>query len=531
MDDEEGHPPTRDVPPLQLPSSGGLRVLFERAPEIITIVDPEGQQLMVNAAGLRLLAFEESFRRPEDGWTFVHPDDRDRLMAYRRLLDERRRRGEALDAVPAIRYRVKAGSGEWRWLETLSVDMTDVPEVGGRVAFSRDVTEAEERAQALLESRARLGALVASFRGGAFVDDADERVLLANDRLGELFGVDLGSDRAVGASTDRLLAELSRGLDDPTALDAARRGDPRAPQDLEVVTRAGRDLEIETVPICDGDARYGRLWLVHDTTTRRDEARRTRALLELEQQARRAAELHAEQLAAYDRLRNDFVAGVSHELRTPLTAIASAAELLLSDDEVGPTLRDRLAIIQRNADRLRSMIEDLLLVGRLDAGVLTLEPQVVRLAPVVEEVATAFEPLAVARHVTVRCEVGDDVTVWADARRLTEILGNLVENAVKFTDAGTQVVVSAAPAGGEVTIEVRDEGPGIPAAQRDTVFERFVRAPEADRSATPGAGLGLAIVKGLVELHGGRVVVGDSPAGGAVVGFTLPAADGDEAAR
>jgi PAS domain S-box-containing protein len=539
MGEEEVHAP--EATP-SLPSSDVLSVLFERAPEVITIVDSDGRQLMVNAAGLRLLGFEEYFRRPEDGWMFVHPDDRHRLLAHRQRMEELRSADEPPDFLPAIRYRVMAGTGSWRWLETVTADMSDVPEVGGRVAFSRDVTEAEERAQALLESQARLAALVASFRGGAFIDDAEGRVLFANDRLGELFDVDIPAERAVGSPTAWLVDTLARKLDEPAELSTSHpgvdstdtrlgdsgEGTTRSPDTMEVVTRSGRDLEIEVVPIRDGDADHGNLWLVHDITARRDEARRSRALLELEQQARQSAEWHVEQLAAYDRLRNDFVAGVSHELRTPLTAIASAAELLMSSDDAIPAVRDRLAIIQRNADRLRAMIEDLLLVGRLDAGVLTLEARTVRLAPIAEEIVAAFEHAASERGVTIQLEVGDDLTVWADPRRLSEILGNLVDNAVKFTAESTEVAVIAEQRGDGVVVTVHDHGPGIPESQREAVFERFVRAPEAERSATPGSGLGLAIVKGLTELHGGTVAVGASHLGGAAIAVSLPHGDPTE---
>jgi PAS domain S-box-containing protein len=524
VDDDDRRPadPER-LTPIRLPTAEVLAVLFERAPEIITITDRRGQQLMVNEAGLRLLGFDKSFRTPEDGFAFVHPDDRELLLAHRQLLAERSGGGEPSAPVPAIRYRIKAGTGEWRWLEMVTADMSDVPEVGGRVAFSRDVTDAEERAQALLESRARLAALVASFRDGAFVDDAHGTVLLANQGVSDLCDADLPPGHIIGRPTSEVLATLELCLQGSTRL--ADAGDTLdGARDVEVTTRSGRDLVVEVVTIRDGDDRYGRLWLFHDATARREADRRNRALLELEQQARRAAELHAEQLAAYDQLRNDFVARVSHELRTPLTAIASAAELLLSDEDVlGPTVRDRLAIIQRNSDRLREMVEDLLLVGRLDAGMLSLETRAVDLRTVTEEVVARLEPMAEARDVAIRCTFDEPLTVRADPRRLTEIIGNLLDNAVKFTVTGSEVVVTAERSGRGVELSVHDSGPGIPLEARATVFDRFARTPQADRSATPGAGLGLSIVKGLVELHGGMVTIGDAPDGGAVVTVTLPA--------
>ncbi len=117
--------------PVVLPGAPVLEVLFERAPEIITITNADGKQRMVNAAGLRLLGFDDSYRTPADGMAFVHPDDRDVLIAHRAMLTEREAQGESFDEAPALRYRVRSGSGEWRWLEMVVADMSDVPEVGG----------------------------------------------------------------------------------------------------------------------------------------------------------------------------------------------------------------------------------------------------------------------------------------------------------------------------------------------------------------------------------------------------------------
>jgi PAS domain S-box-containing protein len=512
--------------PVAMPVAPVLEVLFERAPEIITITDAEGRQQMVNAAGLRLLGFDESFRKPPDGMLFVHPDDRDRIAAYRARLLEQRDRGERPDASAAVRYRVRAGTGEWRWLETVSADLHDVPEVRGRVAFSRDVTESEERAQALLESEARLDALVASFRGGAFVEDAAGTVLFANDQLTDMFAIDGSESRLVGIARDELLELMEGGLVESSApVSLAERFHEREAE-VTLELRSGREVSGEVIPIRERDTDYGRLWLFVDATARRDEERRQRALLVLEQQARRTAEEQADRLEAYDRLRNDFVAGVSHELRTPLTAIASASELVLSDPDVPDAARSHLAIIGRNAERLRTMVEDLLLVGRLDAGMLTLEAVEIRVAPLLAEAAEAFATTAERRSVTIGVQAPEDLAVWADRRRLIEITENLIGNAVKFTVPDSEVLVRADRTDDGWVLEVTDHGPGIPADQREVVFERFVRTPDAERAGTPGAGLGLAIVKGLVGLHGGTVSVHDAPGGGTVVRCEMPARPG-----
>jgi PAS domain S-box-containing protein len=329
-----------------------LRVLFERAPEIITVTNNDGRQLLVNPEARRLLGITPSGDGPYDGWPHVHPDDVPALLAVRQYFHSNAVRAEP---PPPVRYRVRDAGGAWRWLEMAVADLRDVPEVEGLVAFSRDVTEAEQRAQALRESRARLDALVASLRAGAMVEDAEGTVILANDLLLAGFGIPGNVAVVVGRSRDEALAVLAGALLDSSALLAAAREPADVHRDLECELRSGTWFDVEVVPIRADGQDFGRLWLFHDTTARRRAEQQRQHLLDLEQQARRDAELQAERLQAYDRLRNEFVARVSHELRTPLTSIASASELLLSDDSAPEeSVRQRLEIVRRNAERLPS---------------------------------------------------------------------------------------------------------------------------------------------------------------------------------
>lgn len=517
MTNPDAIPPPQ--PPAATPTAEVLRLLFERAPEIITLIDRQGRQLIVNSAAQKLLGIDPPGRLPLDGKTFVHPDDLDRLEAHREALDART---SAAEPVQALRIRVRAEWGEWRWLEMVFADMSDVPEIGGRVAFSRDVTQAEQRAQALLESQARLQALIANLPG-AMIESAEGEVLLVNQHLPARFGSATTAEDLVGRSSTAVLEELSRSVVEAEALLRAVRQPSNDKDDFGLEMRSGRWLDVEVVPIRSNGSDFGRLWLFHDATARRQAELHQQHVLSLEQQARRGAELEADRLQAYDLLRNEFVARVSHELRTPLTSIASASELLLSDSrELSPEARQHLGIIQRNADRLRAMVEDLLLVGRLDAGMLTLELQPVSFPAIVLEAVEHAQDAARPRNVSIRVEGPRDGTIVADGRRLTEVIENLLGNAVKFTDPGTEVVIRIDQRDNEWWVTVRDHGPGIPPELRDAVFDRFVRAADADSSGTPGSGLGLAIVKGIVALHGGTVSVTDAPGGGAIFECLLP---------
>jgi len=514
--DASSRPPT--------PAADLLQILFERAPETITITDGEGQQRLVNSAGLRLLRFDPALRTPPDGTDFVHPDDREKLAGCRLELTRLAAEHGPGAELPAIRYRIRDGEGRWRWLESVFADMTDIPEVAGWVAFSRDVTEAEERAQALIESEARLRALVASFPGGAFLSDGAGRVLLANETLGGLFPGMPPAAEVIGMDLARVIARLSGSLAQPPALPPADDGTAPGSWHAELELRDGRMVDAEAIPIEGPDDGLGRLWLFRDATERRDRARQQERLLELEQAARRAAEAQTEQLQAYDKLRNDFVSSVSHALRTPLASISSAAQLLLSREAPAsnPATRSYLEIIERNAGRLRQMVENLLLARRLDAGMLALDLAEVRVDSLIEEVTALQRPVALQRQVRIVVRSAA-FTATADRERLADIVENLVGNAVKYTRPGTDVTVTASVAPGGWMFSVADHGPGIPEEERRAVFGLFVRAADAERDGTRGSGLGLAIAKGLVELHGGAIEVGDAPGGGAVFSCRFPA--------
>jgi two-component system phosphate regulon sensor histidine kinase PhoR len=223
-------------------------------------------------------------------------------------------------------------------------------------------------------------------------------------------------------------------------------------------------------------------------------------------------------------LRRDFVANVSHELRTPLTAIQGFAETLLDGalDDVGER-RNFVERIHAQAERLEAMVEDLLSLARLERPETEFETALVDLPALAAGVLDEFETEARKRGIALRSEFAPDLpAVSGDARRLEEALRNLLDNALKYTPAGS-VVVRATRRDGEIEVVVRDTGIGIPEADLPRVFERFYRVGKDRSRETGGTGLGLAIVKHIVERHGGRVRA-ESDADGTSIYFTLPVA-------
>jgi signal transduction histidine kinase len=212
------------------------------------------------------------------------------------------------------------------------------------------------------------------------------------------------------------------------------------------------------------------------------------------------------------RLRADFVSGVSHELRTPLAQIRMFSETLLlgrvrSDEE---RLRS-LEIIDQEARRLTHLVENLLHFSRSERRLARLSPAPAPLAPLLSEAAEGFAPLAAARGVTLCTELTEGVVAPIDADALRQMLLNLFDNAVKYGPSGQTVTLGLSVSDRRARIWVDDQGPGIPAADRERVWDQFWRLERDRGSAVAGTGIGLSVVRELVALHGGRAWVEDAP--------------------
>jgi two-component system, OmpR family, phosphate regulon sensor histidine kinase PhoR len=209
-----------------------------------------------------------------------------------------------------------------------------------------------------------------------------------------------------------------------------------------------------------------------------------------------------------DERRAQFIAVVSHELRTPLTSIVSFSELLRGEaDGLSADGIRFLEIIERNADRLFSLIDDLLMLNRLEAGGLPLELSDVSISGLAAEAVRNAQPLAAKVGVTIHLDAGEGPSTPADPRRLLQILDNLIGNAVKFSNSGGLVLVVTRCIRSTWRIDVSDTGIGIPPDEAAKLFGAFVRGSNARIAGLPGTGLGLSIVKALVEMHGGDVKV------------------------
>jgi PAS domain S-box-containing protein len=494
-----------------------FELIFRNAPDIISIIDRARGQLLVNDAAERLLG--HNLHRLEDNAGMVHPEDLPRVRA------ELPPRPDGFGG--PVRYRAQTSRGDWRWLESTSSDLQDMQPVGGILVFTRDVTAEVRAGERLAVSRARVFALVAGFHAGILVQDEEGGVVIANAALMEMFSLDGEPGGIEGAEAMDVMHSLAGAFTTPERFLHAARESVAAR--TAGVTRwpllSGTTVEIEAIPINGGaGSDMGYMWAFRDVTDHVAAEDHRRRMEEMERDARAALEKQNARLHELDRIRAQMIATVSHEFRTPLTPIASHVELLLdpSGDPLSADQRESLDAIDRNVARLRRLVDDLLIVRRVEQGLLDIRPASVDIASLVTTQAAQFAPYAKRVGVDLSCRVSPGPPALADADRLGTVIDNLIANALKFTPGGGRAKVTAEPRGDRWEIRVADTGPGIPQAELAHIFEPFFRSARALHEGLPGSGLGLAVSRALVEGHGGTISAESSEGHGSTFTVVLP---------
>jgi two-component system phosphate regulon sensor histidine kinase PhoR len=354
----------------------------------------------------------------------------------------------------------------------------------------------EQRAHREIELREQTQRTVALFDRmieGLIVVDANGRIRLANRAAGEFFAF-------APPATGRTILEATRHHE----VSAIANRLDHEPEVLGYELRlegvgAAKFLQVNALALRDSDGGLdGAILVFHDLT----------------------------RLRQLEAVRQEFVANVSHELRTPLSLIKSAAETLLDGGKEDPAALTRfLQIIDKHANRLTLLIDDLLMLSTLDSGNMRLNLQPVSLRAAVQEVTDDLKSRATMRDTTLENSVPAGLIAQADPDRLRQVLSNLVDNAIKYGRIEGRVVVSARVLDNRrVELVVKDDGPGIPAEACARIFERFYRGDKARSREQGGTGLGLAIVKHVVQAHGGEVRIESELGAGAMFSFTLPMA-------
>ncbi|MEI6105588.1 MAG: ATP-binding protein [Opitutae bacterium] len=362
-------------------------------------------------------------------------------------------------------------------------------------AVNRLITENSALRLQRTDKLTQLEATLGNLREAVLIVDEANYVHLANRALREIFP-------ATRDLVNLRLELIVRSVAFIEYVRATRAGQPLPRQEFEIVDGANTIwIEASGAPIAapDGKGQWA-LFVIHDMTSQRK----------------------------LERVRRDFVANASHELRTPLSIIKGYVETLV-DGHTTMALEDRdkfLRTIQRHSNRLNSIIDDLLVLSHLESATPGLKFGDVELAPYLQALVEDYSHRPNAGHHRVVLEItGELGSIRADEEKLTQVLGNLVENALKYTPQGSRIEIGARGVGpNEVECFVRDNGAGIPGADLAHIFERFYRVEKGRSRETGGTGLGLSIVKHIVQLHGGRVWA-ESPAGqGLTIRLRLPRA-------
>lgn len=350
--------------------------------------------------------------------------------------------------------------------------------------------ELDQRAsEGALDVRTILGAMP----DGLCVVDEGARVRLLNAAVRRMFRID-------GATTSATLIQTFRDNAVVQAVENALRSRSSTRGMIKLRSTSGgmREIAMTALPIADDSGQSGGAVVLFEDVT---------------------------QLQQLEEVRRDFVSNVSHELRTPLSIFRGYLETLLDEPELPPDERERiLRVLEKHSTRLNSLVDDLLSLARLEAPDPHLQYSDVDVREFVERIAKDWEKRAAAKQLRIVVNASGDLPrISVDEARLEEIVHNLLDNAVKYSNAGAEIVIAVARhRESEIVLEVRDEGTGIAAADLPRIFERFYRADKARSREVGGTGLGLSIVKHIMQLHGGSVEAESQLGRGTTIRVVLP---------
>jgi len=353
----------------------------------------------------------------------------------------------------------------------------------------------QDRILALERERAKVSAILDSMVEGVIALDSQGKILVTNPSACRI--LDLVDENVEGKSLlevvrNKELAELVEWCRSLNSTERYRR-------EVELNVPNRRVLEVNAMPLPHSQQIFGIVLVLHDIT----------------------------ELRRLEQVRAEFVANVSHELRTPLTAINGYLETLLDESPIEPATHRRfLEIAHLHAERLGRLINDLLNLSDIETGKVLLHLEEINLSDIVQEVAAMFEKDATKKGVIFANRVEPSIFVYADRDRLSQILVNLVDNAVKYTSTDGNIVFAIRSKNdGQIALRVEDTGQGIPPKDLPRITERFYRVDKARSRELGGTGLGLAIVKHLVQLHSGTLSIESEVGKGTTIQLTLPKAE------
>lgn len=388
-----------------------------------------------------------------------------------------------LEAISAAAARI--GNGEL----DLRIPVSGNDEISGLATVMNEMSgQIRKQLQSIAAEKTQLNAILQGMGEGVMVVGYDGSITLVNPAFQGMFALD-------GDVVGRQLIEVSRHPDLLSAFSEQQRSHGDLLREI-VIQPQGRTLLTHLVPLEFEGRRQGCVAVFHDISD----------------------------MKKVENMRRDFVANVSHELRTPVAVIKGYAETLLDGtlDSDPERARRFTEIIRSHSERLTALINDILILSRLEARGTVLELTALDAVEAALQAVQLLQEQAGARGIDVQVDISGEVPrVMAEPGRLEQVLVNLLDNALKYTPEGGSVRIFSEDAGDFVRISVADNGLGIPSKDLPRIFERFYRVDAARSREQGGTGLGLAIVKHIIQLHGGEVAVTSTIGRGSTFSFTL----------
>jgi len=490
-------------------SQARYRAIVQHSNRVLMVSGPTGREAATFLSGEDILGHQPQATLPGGFLSVVHPDDLVLAEAFIAAVHAGTQSPRS-----GVDIRLRHHDGAYRVCEVIGEDLTSHPTVRAMLIRASDVTRAREREHQLDVSRAQMRALIDHLGSAVLLEDETRHIRVTNDAFVEMFDMQAAPDDLVGVDCSNAADYIKHLFADPEAF--AHGVEHRLADAVPVIGEVlpmtdGSTLERDYLPIDIAGLPAGHLWVYRDITQQIVE----RQLLT--DQNRSLAELAA--------LKNEYIATVSHELRTPLTSVVSFAELL-GDHDLGELTEEQayyLDIIDRNSKRLLRLIEDLLLMAKLESNTLPLSLGRVDLPDITHQVVAELNPRAQDKGIALRVSSSTGPRVTADSVRLQQVISNLVGNAINYTPSSGLIQVSVTPEheAREWVLEVSDTGLGIHPDEVPHVFDAFYRASSA-AAGQGGTGLGLSISRLIIEQHHGSIAVDSTPGHGTTMTVRLP---------
>jgi len=513
-----------------------LRTLIDALPDFIFVKDTGGRFVLANAAELKRIGENEHER-------IVGKSEDEYLPSAETLVKCRAEKAVLTSGQPDLNKEehIYDSRGTVRWVQTTRVPLRDIHgTIIGIVGVSHDITTRRQAERDIQESADRLQTIIETVDEGITVSDLDERYEIFNSKMEEITGYTCAE---VNALQD-LAARLYRDTDQHASITAHRREawDTGHTGEVEIiiVTRQGQE---KTVLVSTSLVKYKNRQMIlsawRDITSRKLAEEEMAIYAEQLLQAKSSAESQAEILAVQtrdleeareqaleaSRLKSEFVANMSHEIRTPMNGVIGMTGLLL-DTPLTPEQQEYTEIIRTSAESLLTIINDILDFSKIEAGKLTLEVIDFNIRNVLDEAIDMLAQRASEKHLEFVSFVTEEVPVYVrgDPGRLRQVIVNLVNNAIKFTEKGEVSLTTSVEADTEVStmlrFRVKDTGIGIPPERANRLFKPFSQADGSTTRKYGGTGLGLTISKQLAEMMGGKIGVESQPGVGSEFWFT-----------